>query len=82
MIQTPGLVDLHKDNDLFLKGPETGYHLCVFENLLCGIKYEEEQQVVSTYDFLKFGELKKWVLVDVDGVMKGNPFLDHQKSGN
>lgn len=75
LVKTPGMLDLYKDGELFLEGPEESYHLCIFENLLRGMKYEEEVRLQKIQDFLKFGFLKKWVLVDVDGVIKGNPFL-------
>jgi hypothetical protein len=75
LIKTPGLLDLYKDGELFLKAPETSHHLCVFENIVSGIKFEEEARLQKMQDFLKSGFLKKWVLVDVDGVIKGNPFL-------
>ena len=79
LIECEGLLDLHNNEGVFMEAPEKSYHLCIFENMLSDLEEEEILKSKLNEEMLQFGQLKKWMLVDVDGVMKGNPYIKSEK---
>ena len=79
LVKCKGLLNLTKDNQVIRQAPEESYHLCIFENLVDRIPNEHFYRSITSEDLLKKGKLNKWVLSDVDGVMRGNSFVRQSK---
>ena len=79
LVKCKGLLNLTKDNQVIKQAPEESYHLCIFENLVDRIPNEHFYRSITSEDLLKKGKLNKWVLSDVDGVMRGNSFVRQSK---
>lgn len=74
-VECPGLLDFYCGDSLVKAAPETWHHLCVFENLVDGVADEEELRNLLREENLKDGFLNKWLLADVDGALRGNPYI-------
>jgi hypothetical protein len=79
LIKCPGLLDLTQNGTIVVKAPKESYHLCIFENLVDGMSDEESFRNITSEDILKEGKLNKWLLSDIDGVMKGNSFVQRRQ---